>query len=135
MQYTTKLVVDEFTLYKYHVSFLNIIHKFSLTRQQQHILIEMLHQNNKYKDVPKDIRSDMVLLNTEVRKGICTKLSIDQGTLNNNISQLRQIKGLQGAVIIGKELNPAYIVYPDKTNYIAFQLTLRDNVVKADSTE
>ena len=104
------------TFYHKYTELINILYQLRLTKKQIGMLSELIYQNNRYKDRNKDEKATLIFT-TENRKDMIKKLNIDIGTFNNNLSIFRTREGTKGTIIIDRNINDNYMVYPDTTEW------------------
>jgi len=85
-----------------------------LRRQEVDTMSELLYQEYKYKDVPKEIK-DKLINHPDTRREMRKSINISVGSFNNILSVLRKKKLIEG-VYVNKNFRPNIKVVKDKTN-------------------
>lgn len=82
---------------KFFRQFLELVKGFPplnlLRPKELDVLAEIMFQNNKYKDLDKNVKNK-VIFNTDTRKEMRTNLNMSEEGFNNNLSILRKHKVL-----------------------------------------
>ncbi len=71
-----------------------------LRPREKDVLAELMYRNQKYQDLPDDVRQAM-LLSTTVRKEMRADLVIGEEVFNNILSKFRKLQ-----VLVDNKLNP-----------------------------
>lgn len=114
-------------IFDIHVELLNILHRLKLTVTEKKVLSEMYYQYNSYTGLTAEERSTL-LFSTKIHMKVTSNLNITSGTYNNIVSKFRKVKGNKGCLIEERDLNKAYIISPESTNYFIIQIDKHDTV-------